>query len=348
MGSFDHILRAKHFFDHCSDNLIGQSGYRSECDLDRDGGVDTTDVTLAGTTYVAALPTGELSTTTVGNIIGWSGYIFDTETQHYCVRFRYFDTNLLRWINRDHAGYVDSMNLYGYGDGRCIGMLDPFGLYGNPSFAAGAHIGANGGFIVYDPAIMRGMGFWEKVAAGHYDHAFRASRWVGYIGLSIFTLPASVLRGAGALAIRLGLNARTTLSSVVYGGDLVGFALPMIAVVRTSQVAWRGGAWMLRVALPWASARLAVGVFVAARWTWGWRGVFSDIIIGMIQGIVNALLPPTATNRHPRFSGGRPARVIARELTETLGSVTGAWQVYEQCRERSVSPIFIFPPIPID
>ncbi|MCL4210643.1 MAG: hypothetical protein HRU76_04870 [Phycisphaeraceae bacterium] len=100
---------------------ITSATYRSEMDIDRDGEVDSTDQTLRGTTWVAALPKGALSTPGPGSgggvdsIVGWSGYRYDQPTRLYAVRFRFYDAVTFRWLNRDPAGYVDSMNLYGYG-----------------------------------------------------------------------------------------------------------------------------------------------------------------------------------------------------------------------------------------
>lgn len=93
--------------------------------------------------------------------MGWSGYRYDQPTRLYAVRFRFYDAVTFRWLNRDPAGYVDSMNLHGYGIASRIGWSDPFGL-GDPFFAGGVTL--DGEVITYDQIDMIGMGFWQKAA----------------------------------------------------------------------------------------------------------------------------------------------------------------------------------------
>jgi len=109
---------------------ITSSSYRAECDLNRDGvinGTDTTIISSAG--GYTALPKGDLSDPAVDNPIGYSGYYYDEVVALYHVRYRYYDTVLMRWLNSDPAGYMDSMSLYGYGRGNPVGVTDPTGLY---------------------------------------------------------------------------------------------------------------------------------------------------------------------------------------------------------------------------
>ena len=52
----------------------------------------------------------------------------------YCVRYRYYDPLLGRWLQRDPAGYVDGLNLYAYGMGNPWAYTDPYGLFvSNPA-----------------------------------------------------------------------------------------------------------------------------------------------------------------------------------------------------------------------
>jgi len=156
---------------------ITASGYRAEADLDRDGdpsGGDNTDLAIAdNATYTSALAKGELSQSGVDNTVDWSGYQYDGASGGglYCVRFRYYDPTTFRWLNRDPAGYTDSMNLYGLGAGSPVGFLDPFGLAGGPFFAGGVTL--DGQVITYDQIDMVGMD-WFGLWFNQYTLAIRA------------------------------------------------------------------------------------------------------------------------------------------------------------------------------
>lgn len=105
---------------------IGDVGYRSEFDLNRDGSITLADRGLMSA--ASALPEGVLSSAPVGNRIGYCGYVFAPETQSYLVRFRWYLPPLGRWGQRDPAGYVDGMNLYEYARGAACTLRDPLGL----------------------------------------------------------------------------------------------------------------------------------------------------------------------------------------------------------------------------
>lgn len=109
---------------------ISSGSYRAEADLNRDGVINSSDSTLANRT-ASALATGDISIASSGgpdSSVGWCGYIFNRATGQYLVRFRNYDTALGRWLERDPAGYVDGMSLYGYLGGAAPWGLDPFGL----------------------------------------------------------------------------------------------------------------------------------------------------------------------------------------------------------------------------
>ena len=40
-----------------------------------------------------------------------AGYVWSPKAEIYCVRYRYYDPLLGRWLQRDPAGYVDGLNL---------------------------------------------------------------------------------------------------------------------------------------------------------------------------------------------------------------------------------------------
>ena len=112
-------------------NDIGESSYRAEMDLDRDGDVDYDDASIVSAVgTVAALPLGWVSDITVGgdSPMGYCGYLFNRPAQLYAVRFRVYDPSLGRWLTRDPARYMDSMGLYGYVGGSPGNYTDPMGL----------------------------------------------------------------------------------------------------------------------------------------------------------------------------------------------------------------------------
>lgn len=95
-----------------------------DADLDYSGTIDSTDVTLAGSTRSGLSP-GVLSSLTE-NAVGYDGYLFGGETSDYCVRNRWYDTTLGRWLERDPASV--GANVYLAVDATPIGSLDPLGL----------------------------------------------------------------------------------------------------------------------------------------------------------------------------------------------------------------------------
>ncbi len=120
---------------------IGDQDYNVDADVTRTGRVTMTDAAHTGTSqYKAALPKGDLSGAAASggggwNTIGYCGYVFNPEVPTtggggglYTVRFRHYDAEIGRWLERDPLGYVDGMNLYGYVMGSPLVFSDPFGL----------------------------------------------------------------------------------------------------------------------------------------------------------------------------------------------------------------------------
>lgn len=122
-------------------NSIGQANYVVEQDLNRDGAINTSDrlvlQALTGNAAQAALPTGHVSFNSTGsgaslihgpdNPIAWDGYVFNSETLQYTVRFRWYDPVLGRWLERDPLGYVANASLYNYCWDAPSSLLDPYG-----------------------------------------------------------------------------------------------------------------------------------------------------------------------------------------------------------------------------
>ncbi len=62
------------------------------------------------------------------NSVIYCGYRYDTETENYYVRNRYYSPVLGRWTTRDPIGHEGGVNVYGYVGGP-VGSLDPSGLF---------------------------------------------------------------------------------------------------------------------------------------------------------------------------------------------------------------------------
>lgn len=107
---------------------IGDGGFAAEYDVDRSGTIDSTDLNYVSSQSTSIVPAGEISSDAMGNTIGYSGYRFNQETQHYHVRNRCYSPELGRWLERDPIGYVDGMSLYQYVGSSPSQFNDPYGL----------------------------------------------------------------------------------------------------------------------------------------------------------------------------------------------------------------------------
>ena len=124
---------------------IGDPGYRADADVSRDGTISSTDVVQSNQ---GTLGIGMFDQRVVGqflsdedlygdyrnevnannNTIGFAGAEWDWQAELYCMRNRYYDPQLGRFINRDPLGYVDGSNMYAYVMGGPTHMIDPMGL----------------------------------------------------------------------------------------------------------------------------------------------------------------------------------------------------------------------------
>jgi len=90
--------------------VIGTACYHPEADLDRDGEVDSADVGLSSS-KVNSMPPGWVGSpaSAVYNTIGWSGSYHEHVTDLDHLRMREWSPHRGRWLQRDPAGYMDSI-----------------------------------------------------------------------------------------------------------------------------------------------------------------------------------------------------------------------------------------------
>ncbi|MCA9281060.1 MAG: hypothetical protein H6812_10565 [Phycisphaeraceae bacterium] len=99
-------------------------------DIDLDGDVDVDDLNAVISAAGATLGRGVLSgdkDDSVGNTLGYAGYVWSEYVSRNHVRHRVYDPELGRWTRRDPMGYVDGANLYGYVENTPAGTYDSYG-----------------------------------------------------------------------------------------------------------------------------------------------------------------------------------------------------------------------------
>lgn len=118
------------------DTEIYESGYHADLDINGDGtlalGADAVLILGIHGNANPPLPTGWISDPSSDdgpdNSIGYAGYVFNHEREDYTVRFRNYNPELGRWMQRDPIGHLGGKNLYGYVLSNPIALFDPFGL----------------------------------------------------------------------------------------------------------------------------------------------------------------------------------------------------------------------------
>lgn len=112
-----------------------------QADWERDGDVDVADLFAYLAVYTPYLSPvvdagrisweytpGGISPLRPDNPIGYCGYVFNPETDDYTVRFRHYDPEIGRWLERDPFEFIDGMNLVTYARNSPMRYNDPVGL----------------------------------------------------------------------------------------------------------------------------------------------------------------------------------------------------------------------------
>ena len=166
---------------------IGQADYDPDADPDRDGHQVFSDAyALASTT--AGLPSGTLSSLDYSdNRVGYAGYLRVEEAQLYCVRFRHYDDDAGRWLQRDPARFVDGTLFYEYALSNPMAFIDSSGL--TPKLWTGSGIN-NWNGTAFSDYVASGLGVTPDVS------------FVSKLGTAPPYLPGGAANSAGGKYIK--------------------------------------------------------------------------------------------------------------------------------------------------
>lgn len=219
--------------------------------------------------------------------MGWSGYRYDQPTRLYAVRFRFYDAVTFRWLNRDPAGYVDSMNLYGYGVSNPIGGMDPYGLERFDRFSGGDPRDQPGD-VLNDPRL-RELYFDPQVEGTQWGKPLMEGLGYGLIVPALILIPGPedlVFAAAVAGFVRVG---GTLYRWVKQGGRILLYTIELPAkALHAAFIRVHGG-----------RAALAIGVAIddVGEWTYeihkrvrrGSDGGRSEHVIEKLNGVTNSV-----------------------------------------------------------
>jgi RHS repeat-associated protein len=114
--------------------IMGDAGYNVLMDLDFSGVIEQDEYDRCQSmTGIGALDPGAISDPDFDagpwNPVGFDGYVYDDVADMSCVRFRWYQAGLGRWITRDPADYVDGASAYQFAGGQPQSATDPLGLW---------------------------------------------------------------------------------------------------------------------------------------------------------------------------------------------------------------------------
>jgi RHS repeat-associated protein len=116
---------------------MGDAGYNVLVDLNVSGVIEQDEYDVYQNDpydpYVSALDAGAISNPDFDSgpwsCTGYDGYVYDDIADLSCVRFRWYDAGLGRWMTRDPAGVIDGPNLLQYVRSDPIDFVDSYGRW---------------------------------------------------------------------------------------------------------------------------------------------------------------------------------------------------------------------------
>ncbi len=159
-----------------------------------------------------------------GNLISYAGglasgntYRFSSKEQHansglYYYGFRFYDTGLQRWLNRDPLGEAGGINLYGFVGNRPINEVDPYGLYvldedGFPVFGTGTAMDS----YLWDHELAAEIRAEEQKVA---DEFLEVGKGLAEEAVTCFLPPLKLAKPARAVARAAGSGGTTLYRAV--------------------------------------------------------------------------------------------------------------------------------------
>jgi RHS repeat-associated protein len=199
------------------------------------------------------------------------GQYFDEETSLHYNRFRYYSTELGRYITRDPLGFFAELNFYRHAQNDPTNNADPYGLWtwagvGKAALTIGAAVAVGAAVIAFAPVaaplalVLAGAA--AGAVAGGLNEALNEKEFC----------PACVLKAAGFGALAgtasalpfLLLPAGAGLAAVMGAGGLSGAVGYATNYLDGSNPKWNWGDFGKSVALGAGSAGLAKGVSMLA------------------------------------------------------------------------------------
>ena len=136
---------------------------------------------------------------------GYRGYYYDTETQLYFLKTRYYDPAVCRFINADDVSYLDpenvnGLNLYAYCLNNPVMYIDPNGTSILACILIGALIGllVGAGTSIVSQGLTNG---WSNISWGQVAVAGLAGAIGGAFGAGVGSVLTGFATGAAAGAL---------------------------------------------------------------------------------------------------------------------------------------------------
>ena len=93
--------------------------------------VETYEYDVFGLATIKDASGNTLLSSAIGNTILYTGRRWDSESELYYYRARYYDPAIGKFLQRDPIGFMAGPNLYAYVSNNSVNYIDPLGLCDN-------------------------------------------------------------------------------------------------------------------------------------------------------------------------------------------------------------------------